>query len=338
MRDIIALRDAAKQALDPAVWAYLEAGADDGFSVRSAEPTWQNLPLHPHILQNVDSVDLGVSVLGESLALPILTAPNGRATRYHPDGELAMMQGVEAAGGMALLPSSVVMSLPNLCEHAPHARIWQQLYMTRDRGWMREVLSIIRAANARAVVLTADLLPDGRSGPPMPQPAIWERAPTATAQGIFSAASMDDLAWLCAEAGLPVLVKGVLRADDAVHCVDVGAAGLIVSNHGGNQLDTAVSVVDALPHIVQAVAGRADILVDGGIRRGTSILKALALGAKAVLVGRPTSYALAANGRVGVADMLAFLASELRRSMMLCGVCCVADIDPSLLTGIRKID
>ena len=327
------LRAAAKDRLGPDVWAYLEAGADDGLSTRNAAEAWQGIALHPHILQGVSEVDVSTQLLGRPMHLPILTAPNGRATRYHDDGELAVVNGAHAAGSIALLPSSVATSLPGLRAASPQGRFWQQLYMSRDRAWMRDTLETVAAAGAEAVVLTVDLLPDGRSAPPLPPRAFWEGPSSSMQAGIFSAASFDDLGWLTNVAEMPVLVKGVLRADDAVHCVEAGAAGLIVSNHGGNQLDTAVTVVEALPHIAAAVDGRAEILVDGGIRRGTSILKALALGAKAVLVGRPTSYALACQGSGGVAAMLHAFESELRRAMMLCGVRRLAEIGPSLISG-----
>ncbi len=320
MTDLAALREQARRVLDPAVWAYLEGGADDGLSVADAATAWQRLALHPHILKGVERTETVTTVLGRPLALPVMTAPNGRATRYCADGELALIEGTRQAGTLALLPSSVVGSLDSLRRHAPDGRFWQQLYMARDRGWMREALAAIAAAGGEAVALTADLLPDGRSGPPAPPRAFWEPESTASPSGVYSGASLDDLAWLCGAVSLPVIVKGVLRPDDALACVEAGAAGLIVSNHGGNQLDTAVGAIDALPAVAEAVAGRAEIYVDGGIRRGTSVLKALALGARAVLVGRPASHALAVDGADGVAAMLDTLRKELARAMALCGV------------------
>lgn len=332
MNGIEALRERARAALDDATWHYLEGGTDDGLSVDGATEAWQTLALHPRILRGVTGTSIATRVLGLPLALPVMIAPNGRATRYRAEGELAVLQGAQAAGSLAVLPSSVIPSLASLRAMAPDQPYWQQIYMPGDRAAARDMLATIRAVGARAVVLTVDLIPDGRAAPPPPPPASWERvAAEPSPQGIYCGASLDDLAWLCAEAGLPVLVKGVLRGDDARLCVEAGAAGLIVSNHGGNQLDTAVNVVDALPAVVAGAAGRAEIYVDGGIRRGTSILKALALGARAVLVGRPASYGLAAGGADGVAAMLALLGAELRRSMMLCGVPSVADVEPSLV-------
>lgn len=332
MNGIEELRERARAALDIETWQYLEAGTDDGISVEGAAEAWQRLALHPRILRGVTQTNVETQVLGLPIALPVMIAPNGRATRYHAEGELALLQGAQTAGTLAVLPSSVIPSLASLRGRAPDQPVWQQLYMTQDRAAMRNMLAIVRDAGASAVVLTVDLVPDGRAAPPPPKAASWE---CATAQalpaGLYSGASIDDLAWLCTEAKLPVVVKGVLRGDDARLCVEAGAAGLIVSNHGGNQLDTAVNVVAALPAVVAGAEGKAEIYVDGGIRRGTSILKALALGARAVLVGRPASYGLAAAGAQGVTDMLALLGAELRRSMTLCGVRSVAEADSSLV-------
>lgn len=332
MIGIEAFRERARAALDIETWQYLESGTDDGVSVEWAAQAWQHLALHPRILRGASQTTIETSVLGRPIALPVMVAPNGRATRYCAQGELALLEGVQTAGTLALLPSSVIPSLASLRVHAPDQLIWQQLYMARDRAAMRDMLEVLRGAGASAVVLTVDLIPDGRPAPPPPKPASWECASAEPLPaGLYSGASIDDLAWLCSEAKLPVVVKGVLRGDDARLCVEAGAAGLIVSNHGGNQLDTAVNVVDALPAVVAGAEGRAEIYVDGGIRRGTSVLKALALGARAVLVGRPASYGLAAAGAEGVAAMLALLGAELRRSMMLCGAGSVAEIDLSLV-------
>lgn len=335
---IEALRERARAQLDAATWQYLEAGTDDGVSAQWAADAWQRLALHPRILRGVNETKIATDVLGVPIALPVMIAPNGRATRYCAEGELALLEGAQTAGTLAVLPSSVVPSLSALRALAPIQPVWQQLYMPRDRSVMRDVLATIREAKASAIVLTADLVPDSRAAPPPPAPAFWEEPMGEALPGsLYSGASIDDLAWLCTEAGLPVIVKGVLRGDDARLCVEAGASGLIVSNHGGNQLDTAVNVIEALPAIVTGTAGRAEVYVDGGIRRGTSILKALALGARAVLVGRPASYGLAADGANGVASMIRLLEAELRRSMMLCGVHSLDDVEPSLI-GRSAVD
>lgn len=300
-------------------------------SAADAAGAWQRLALRPRILRGVTGSDVAVDVLGTKLTLPVMTAPNGRATRFAPEGEAAVIEGAAAAGTIAVLPSSVVPSLAALRALHPAAMLWQQIYMWVDRGRMRELLQQIREAGCRAVVLTVDLMPGEAWVPPMPPRAAWEQPAAESPAHLFMAAGMDDLAWLCAEAGLPVVVKGVLRGDDAALCLDAGAAALIVSNHGGNQLDTAIGSTEALPEVIAAAGGRAEVYVDGGIRDGLSVLKALALGARAVLVGRPVSYALAADGGAGVAGMLGGLKEELARAMALCGAASVADLDASFV-------
>jgi len=328
---IAALRDAAARALDTETWTYLEHGGG-----AEAEEAWRRLRLRPRILQAVNASETAVHVLGTEIALPVMTAPNGRATRFAPEGEAAVIAGATAAGTIAVLPSSVAPSLRNLRALHPKALLWQQLYLCDDRGLMRARLDEIAAAGCKAIVLTVDLVPGGAPAVPPPPRAPWavdEASPVGTC--LFMAAGLDDLAWLCAEAGLPVVVKGVLRGDDAATCIEAGAAGLIVSNHGGNQLDGAIATADALPEVIAAAAGRAEIYVDGGLRDGGAVLKALALGARAVLVGRPVSYALAAGGAAAVAAMLDGLRRELGRAMMLCGAASPAGLDPSL---VRRIE
>ena len=317
--------------LDPAVWDYLEAEA--GQRPRAhAEDGWNRRALRPRILRGVDGVEVSTTLLGRPLALPILTAPNGRATLFCAEGELALLEATEAAGTVALLPSSVAVHAGALRALRPKARFWQQLYMTSERQAMRDLLGALAEAGCEAIVLTADLLPGTLPSPPRPRPASRETppAPNEPAQA-FTAATLDDLAWLCGEARLPVLVKGVLRGDDALSCVEAGAAGLIVSNHGGNQLETVISSADALVEVAGACRGRAEILVDGGLRTGTSILKALAVGAGAVLIGRPTSYALATGGASAVASMLGTLKADLERAMALCGASSIDALDSSLV-------
>lgn len=331
LNSIDAYREQAQRALDPAVWTYLERGAGAGRTTAEAAEAWQRLALRPRILRGVADTDISTTALGTPLALPVMTAPNGRATRFTADGEAAVLEGATHAGCIAVLPSSVAPNLAGLRAHHPAAHFWQQLYMLKDRSRMQDRLGAIREAGCGAIVLTVDLMPDAAPDlPPLPS-APWEAEPAAADAPLFMAAGMDDLAWLCGEAGLPVVVKGVLRGDDAALCLAAGASALIISNHGGNQLDTAISPVEALPDVVAAVEGRAEVYVDGGIRDGLSVLKALALGARGVLVGRPVSYALAAGGGAAVAGMLRGLGDELSRAMALCGARTLAELDPSLV-------
>ena len=337
MNAIERFRRQARATLSREIWDYLEQGADDGVTAARAEDAWHRQSLRPRVLRGVAQADTASNILGQPVALPIMIAPNGRATRFHPDGERELLSGAAAAGAITVLPSSVLPSLAPLRAHCPEALVWQQLYMAADRTTVRDRLGAAAQHGCRAVVLTADLLPGGVSSPPAPPAAPWELAESADAGGVAKAASLDDLAWLCTESTVPVVVKGVLRGDDAELCLAAGAAALIVSNHGGNQLDTSISSAEALEEVASACRGKAEVYVDGGIRRGTSVLKALALGAAAVLIGRPGSYALAAAGARGVTETISGLGAELRRAMALCGAATLAEVDRSLVARLDSV-
>lgn len=325
---------AARAALPASVWTYLSRGAGDGVTLQANRAAWRRLSLRPRILRSVAEVTTGVTVLGRPIAAPILAAPTGRATRYHPDGESAVLRAVHAGGVAAVLASSVSWSLELLMREAPGALSWSQLYISPDRDRTAEALARAEAAGCAAVVLTVDLVPGGSPAPadlpPLHRPA-WEAPDDPDPAPLFAAAGLDDLAWVCARTALPVVVKGVLRGDDAEACVEAGAAGLVVSNHGGNQVDTVIPTVDALAEVVTAIAGRAEVYVDGGVRGGVDVLKALALGARAVLVGRPIAWGLAAGGADGAEAIIACLRSELERAMRHCGVREIGEIGGDLL-------
>jgi 4-hydroxymandelate oxidase len=245
-------------------------------------------------------------------------------------------------------------SLEEVAAAAPDATQWFQLYLIRDRGWTAELLGRARDSGFKAIVLTVDLpvlgrrLRDERNGFGLPphltlahNPPLAELSQAGTVPGSAAteyirvagdpAMALDDIAWVRETSGLPVVVKGVLRGDDAVACLDAGATAIGVSTHGGRQLDTVVATADVLAEVVDAVAGRAEVYVDGGIRSGTDVLKAIALGARAVLVGRPIVYGLAVAGAQGVTDVFTILESELVRAMLLCGAGTLADLTPDLI-------
>lgn len=322
---------AAHAAMAAPDWAYLMSGVQPGEAGWENAEAWRELKLRPRILRGVEAVDTRTTLLGAPIAAPIMAAPNGRATRYHPHGEAALLEGVLEEGLGALLASSVAGSLGALRGLAPRALIWSQIYMARDRGYIGERVAAASDAGCAALVLTVDLVPNGNE-PVLPAPAQapWETPLQAAPAPLFAAATLDDLAWLCDLAATPVVVKGVLRADDARACVDAGAKGLVVSNHGGNQLADAVSTAGALPRIVEACPD-AEIYVDGGIRSGAAILKALALGARAVMIGRPMSHGLAVAGAAGAAQVMSILKTELARAMSLCGAECVDAISRDLI-------
>ncbi len=308
---------------------------------------WSQLRLRPHVLRDVSTVSTATTLLGESLPTPFLVAPMAYQRLAHPDGERATASGAAAAGVPVISSTQASVSLEETAAAVPEAPRWFQLYVHRDRGYAAELVHRAAAAGYRALVLTVDIAAYGnRLREVRNQFKLPPWLEIANAAGRF-AYDPDDptsipihfdpgltpavIGWLRELEGLPVVVKGVLRGDDAVACVDAGASAVIVSNHGGRQLDTAVATADALPEIVAAVGGRAEVYVDGGIRRGTDVLKALALGARAVLVGRPIIWGLTTGAAAGVQATLDALRVELERAMMLCGAPIVADLTPDLV-------
>lgn len=286
--------------------------------------------------------------------MPILAAPTAFHRLACPEGELATSRGVGAAGSAMVLSSLATCRLEDVAAAAT-GPLWFQLYINKDRGFTRELVARAVAAGYRAIVVTADTpcwgvrendlrngfhLPEGVEPVNlMPSGTPGEESRTHRGSGMAEILSwmLDlsltwrDLEWLAAEAGVPVLVKGVCRPEDAREALHHGAAGVIVSNHGGRQLDGAPATISVLPGIVEAVAGAAPVLVDGGIRRGTDVLKALALGARAVLVGRPVLWGLATGGAGGVAQALTMLHRELDLAMALTGCASLSEITPDLV-------
>jgi len=271
----------------------------------------------------------------------------------HPEGEAASAAGAAAAGAGYILSTQATMAVEEVAEVVPDGLRWFQVYVVRDRGWTADLVARAAAAGYRALVLTVDVpvlgnrlrdlhndfrLPTGlkpANAPPAGAARQRELAVDPLAQvGQFDPGLTPEvIGWLADRSGLPVLVKGVLRGDDALACLDAGAAGVVVSNHGGRQLDTVVATADALAEVAAAVGDRGEVYVDGGIRRGTDVVKALALGARAVLVGRPVLWGLAVGGAAGVERVLSGLAGELRLAMALCGAPDLARLTPDLVAG-----
>jgi 4-hydroxymandelate oxidase len=296
-------------------------------------------------------VSTATRLLGAEVPTPILVAPMAYHRMVHPGGELATAAGAAAAGALYVLSTQSTTPIEEVAAAAPGARRWFQVYVVRDRDWTAGLAERAADAGYQALVLTVDVpllgqrlrdlrnrfrLPTGlRPANAPPGGAARQReldADVLAQAGQFDPSlTPDAIGWLADRSGLPVLVKGVLRGDDAVACLDAGAAGVVVSNHGGRQLDTAISGTDALADVVAAVGDRAEVYVDGGIRRGTDIVKALAMGARAVMVGRPVLWGLATGGEAGVREVLDGLAGELRLAMALCGATTPADLTPDLI-------
>lgn len=310
----------ATTAVPEDVRRYWDGGAGDEATLREATAAWTRLRLRPRVLRDVSAVDTSLDLLGSRLATPVLVAPTALHGLAHPDAEAATARGAADAGSLLVLSTRSSRPL----EEVPAGPWWLQTYVVRDRGLTRALVQRAAAAGATALVLTGDTPYLGRR-------SVLGRAPLPPEQEQDPSVGLEVIAELAAAAGLPVLVKGVLRGDDALACLAAGAAGIVVSNHGGRQLDRAVSTAEALPEVVDAVAGRAPVLVDGGLRCGLDVLCALALGADAVLLGRPVLWALAADGAAGVRACLAALTADLAHAMGLAGVRSLSELTRDLV-------
>jgi 4-hydroxymandelate oxidase len=295
-------------------------------------------------------VDTSTTVLGTPVRLPVLVAPTAYQRLADDEGEPATARGTAAAGSLLVVSTLATVSLEEVAAAAPEAPRWMQIYLHRDRALNAELVARAQAAGYRAFVLTVDVpvagnrRRDERNGfalpPGMTLANFGTRHPDMPQGGSALAAHVSrdlltvtttEVEWLVGQSPLPVLVKGVLRGDDAADCVAAGAAGVVVSNHGGRQLDGAIATADALPDVLDAVGGAVEVYVDGGVRRGTDVVKAVALGARAVLVGRPVIWGLATGGASGVQAVLTGFAVELERALRLCGARTVGELTPDLL-------
>lgn len=346
----------AQARLDANAWAYVSGGAGDEHTVRANRAAWDTLCLQPRVLCRTAGGHTRRTLLGRTLTHPILLAPVAHQRLAHPDGELATAYAAAALGAgmvLSLQSNTPVEAVAQAMHGEPEAGpLWMQLYPQADRGFWRELVQRAEAAGCEALVLTVDApvsgardrerrahfrLPPGISAVHLagrPLAAAPPASPGCSAlfdDLLHAAPTWDDVDWLCGTTRLPVLLKGVMHPADAREARAHGVAGLIVSNHGGRTLDTAAPTARVLPGVVAAVQGHLPVLVDGGIRRGTDVFKALALGASAVLVGRPQVWALAAAGAHGVAHLLRLLRDELEIAMALCGCATLDAITPELL-------
>jgi 4-hydroxymandelate oxidase len=323
----------ARARLDPQAWSYFDDHAGSGLTRRANRRAWDCVRLVPRVLRAVSQVDTRVQLLGRSLPTPLLVAPMALQRLAHADGELGSVLAAasQGAGFIAGMQSSVPLQRIAAAVRDDEGRgpLWFQLVLLQDRAATLALVRQAEAAGYEALVLTVDatmraprplVLPQGVHAVHLPADVAFHPAP-----------GWDDVAWIQSATRLPVLLKGVLHPADAAHCERMGLAGVIVSNHGGRVLDGAVATADALPRIVEAVDGRLPVLVDGGIVQGTDVLKALALGASAVLLGRPVLHGLAAAGAAGAAHVLRLIRDELQLAMAQCGASAVADLTPELL-------
>ncbi len=336
------LAERAAAALDPRVHDYYAGGSGAELSLDEAGAAWLRYRLRPRVLVDVSTVRTDLSLFGARLPSPVAVAPFAFAGLLHDDAELGVVRGAGEHLAVISTRASRPIEEIGLAATGPW---WFQVYLTADRGLTAALVKRAAAAGARALVLTGDTPYVGRkarSGRPAAlgtpatmvnfAPHLPPGADAARAIEQSPAASTDDIAWLAEISGLPVLVKGVLRADDARRCLAAGAAGVIVSNHGGRQLDRALAPALALPEVV-AACGDAPVLVDGGITAALDVLTALALGARAVLIARPAAWALTADGGPGLARLLAAFDDELSHVLALAGCPDLDSVTADLVTG-----
>jgi 4-hydroxymandelate oxidase len=321
----------ARERLEPPLYDYIAGGAGDEITLAENRRSFDRWILRPRYLRGLGKIDPSTTVLGTELSFPVLVAPWAYQRMVHADGEAGTRRAASEAGTVMVV-SSTAFDIAADVAGAALGPVWWQLYLAEDRGFAAEMLATVTRAGYGAIVWTVDFPENGlrhrdtRSGFEMPfgLPAsdyVFDRA-----------LSWDDLGWIREHApGLPVWVKGLVTAEDAALAVEHGADGVMVSNHGGRQLDSAPASLDALPEIVDALGGRIPAIVDGGVRRGTDVIKAIALGAAAVMVARPAAWGLAVGGEAGVARILRILRDEFENAMALCGCDQVAAIGRDLV-------
>ena len=359
------LRAVARRRTPRAVFDYTDGAAEAEISLRRATEAFRRVEFQPRVLRNVDRVDTTTTILGRPAALPLAFAPTGFTRMMHHEGERAVVQVADRAGIPYALSTMGTTSIEDVAAAAPGARKWFQLYVWRDRGAGKDLVQRAQAAGYEALLLTADVpvagarLRDVRNGLTVPpsltlrtfvdgalHPSWWFNLLTTEPLTFASLTSwegtvaelinkmfdptvtMRDLSWLREIWSGPLIVKGIQHPDDARAVVDLGADAVVVSNHGGRQLDRAVTPLEALPGVLDAVGDRAEVLLDGGVRSGADVAAAVALGARACLVGRAYLYGLMAGGERGVARAVEILSLELVRTMQLLGVDSVAHLGP----------
>jgi 4-hydroxymandelate oxidase len=332
----------ARARLDPVHWDFFAGGAGDERTLRANEEAFQSLRLVPRVLRATGPRNLRTTLFGTELSAPVLVAPTAFHRLAHPDGEIATARGAADAGTVLVVSMAATAPIEDIA--AAGGPLWFQLYPQPDLAFTAAVVRRAERAGCRALVVTVDSPVfgrrerDRRNGfTDLPAGLVCEnmRDDTGRVRDIVMDAELgwDRIDWLRGITGLPIVLKGLLHPADAELAVEHGVSAILVSNHGGRQLDGALSTVDALPPVVKAVGGRLPILVDGGIRRGTDILAVLALGAAAVLIGRPVLWGLAADGGDGVLQVLDLLREDLDRALALAGVRRPADLTGDLVAA-----
>jgi 4-hydroxymandelate oxidase len=341
----------ARKRLPAMAYEYIAGGAGDEVTLRDNRTHFDAIRLKPRVLRDVSKLDTSSTLFGQRLEYPILLAPTAYHKITHPEGEAATARGAGAAHATMCVSTFATTSIEDVAKAAT-GPLWFQLYVQADRGFTKAMVQRAEAAGCRALVVTCDTPVIGirnrevRAGFRLPPGMARENLKSLTG-GVSTVAHADELTiysalfdpaltwegieWIRSFAKVPVILKGILSPEDATLAVRHGASGLIVSNHGSRNLDTLPATIDALPGVVEAVAGRIPVLMDGGVRRGTDVVKALALGAKAVLIGRPYLWGLSVGGADGVHNVMRILRNELQSAMALCGHSSLGTIDRSVI-------
>jgi 4-hydroxymandelate oxidase len=357
MKDALNLFDLeqlARELLPPMAYDYFASGAWDEVTLRENRAAFERIQVYYRVLVDVSRRDLSTELFGRRISLPIILAPTAFHKLAHPDGELATVRAAGSEGAIMVLSSLSTTPVEDVLRAAT-GPVWFQLYINKDRAFTRDLVARVEAAGCQALMLTVDtpewgrrerdvrnkfhlppglaavnLLPSnqqgeaiGQSGAGMGQAFSWM---------LDASVTWRDVDWLRSLTKLPVILKGICRADDARQAVDQGASGIVVSNHGARQMDSAPATIEVLPRCAEAVAGRIPILLDGGVRRGLDVLKALALGATAVQIGRPVLWGLAAGGQAGVENAIGFLRQELDLALALAGCPDLKSVTRDLVT------
>lgn len=337
------LEEMARRRLPAASYGYVAGGAGRESTVRHNRESLDRLRLVPRVMRDMTTVATRTTVLGREIALPLLAAPSAMQRLAHPDGELATARAVRGAGLLMILSMNASTTVEDV--RAEGVACWLQIYFSRDRQHVRSIIERAEAAGVEALCVTVD-----HAGMPtrlrelqrplqIPSDVPFVHlSDDAAGRGVDRSLTWEVLEWLRDATDLPIVLKGILHPDDAGTAAGLGVAGIIVSNHGGRQLDGVVSGYEVLPAVLDAVDGRCEVLVDGGIRSGPDLMKAIALGARAALIGRPVWWALAAGGEAGVRRMLELLGNDFTETMRLCGSADVSEVGPDLIWGASERD
>jgi L-lactate dehydrogenase (cytochrome) len=356
--DLAGIEDAAREVLDPQAFGYVAGSAGTGSTARANRAAFERWRIVPRLLRDVSERDLSTTVLGTPMPAPVLLAPIGVQSIVHPDGELASARAATATGLVFIHSTAAAHSIEQVAEASGEGNRWYQLYWPKERDVAASLVGRAEAAGYAALVVTLDTfmlgwrptdldtaylpflqgigianyLTDPAFNAPLPDDAT-DFDKVFRWAGMFGNPSLtwDDLAWLREQTALPIVLKGVLHPDDARAALDAGVDGLVVSNHGGRQIDGAIAALDALPTVLDAVEGRIPVLLDSGVRTGADVVKAVALGASAVLYGRPYVYGLGLGGQAGVEHVLRCLLGETDVTMALSGRRSLAELGPDLV-------